>query len=469
MFDTRPSRRDVLRAGVTGALAAAAVTAVKPQSAVAAGTPAVRPNVLLIVCDQLGFDAMGWAGCPDVSTPNLDRLRQRSVAFNRAHSPDPVCSPARGALFTGRMPVETGVIANAREVRAEVPNIGQWLSQHSSYETVYCGKWHLVDGWAREGGVPGFTVLPVGDGQGALVDHTITLSCEAYLGNRRTSEKPFLLVASYMQPHDICLWGIQQEQLVPADLPFPQLRDRLPALPPNHTDRPPAPASLDRLRFKRFKTDEQWRYYLYNYYRLVEQLDTEVGRLLQALERSGQADNTVVIFTSDHGDGRARHGHVQKGYPYDEAVRVPLMVSWPGRLRPPVLDDEHLVGLIDLVPTICDYAGIEPPPKARGRSLRPLLEPSSAPVPWRDHIVSQYRQSGRTVRTDRYKFVREVGDPVLQLFDLHNDPWETRNLYQEAALTDVVAHHARLLDAHEAAMEYAPNVDPKTLREKVEA
>jgi choline-sulfatase len=465
--------------GLTGAVVAATGLAGPSRVASAAGeSPAAsRPNVLLIVCDQLGFDAMGWTGCPDVSTRNLDRLRQRSVAFNRTHSPDPVCSPARGALFTGRMPAETGVIANAGQIRPDIPNLGQWLSQHGNYDTAYCGKWHLSDGWAREGGVPGFTVLPVGDGQGALVDHTITLSCEAYLNNRRAGEqagerpggKPFLLVASYMQPHDICLWGIQQEQLVPAELPFPQLRDRLPALPPNHTARPAAPASLDRLRFKRFKSDEQWRYYLYNYYRLVEQLDTEVGRLLAALDRSGQADNTVIIFTSDHGDGRARHGHVQKGYPYDEAVRVPLMVSWPGRLRPATLDDQHLVGLIDLVPTICDYAGIQPPPKARGRSLRPLLEPSTAPVDWRDHIVSQYRQSGRTVRTDRYKFVRERGDPTLQLFDLHNDPWETRNLYQDPALADVVAQHAQLLDVHEAALDYAPNVDPATLREKVEA
>jgi arylsulfatase A-like enzyme len=240
------------------------------------------------------------------------------------------------------------------------------------------------------------------------------------------------------------------------------------ALPPNHRDRPLAPADLDRLRFKRFKTDDQWRWYLYNYYRLVEQLDTEVGRLLAALERSGEAENTVILFTSDHGDGRARHGHVQKGYPYDEAVRVPLMVSWQGHTKPAELDDKSLVSLLDILPTICDYAGIKPPPNARGASLRPLIEPAAGAVAWRDHVISQYRQSGRVVRTERFKFVRQIGDPVQQLFDMNNDPWETRNLYQEPSLRDVVAEHARLLDVHEAALDYAPNVDRSTLREKVE-
>jgi arylsulfatase A-like enzyme len=466
------SRRELLRAGLTGAVAAAATGLAWPRDARAVDVPASptsRPNILLIVCDQLGFDAMSWAGCTDVSTPNLDRLRSRSVAFNRTHSPDPVCSPARGALFTGRMPVETGVIANAREVRADLPNMGQWLSQQGGYETVYCGKWHLSEGWAREGGVPGFTVLPTGDGQGALVDHTITLSCEAYLDHRKApADKPFLLVASYMQPHDICLWGILQEQLVPTELPFPQLRNLLPQLPPNHSERPLAPADLDRLQFKRFKTDEQWRFYLYNYYRLVEQLDLEVGRLLTALERTGHADDTVVLFTSDHGDGRARHGHVQKGYPYDEAVRVPLLVSWPGHLRQPELNDRDLVSLLDIVPTICDYAGIAAPSNARGRSLRPLLE-GTVGVAWRDHVVSQYRQSGRVVRSDQYKYVRQIGDPVQQLFDMRNDPWETRNLYLEPSLRDVIAEHGRLLDAHEAGLSYAPNVDRATLREKVQS
>jgi arylsulfatase A-like enzyme len=351
-------------------------------------------------------------------------------------------------------------------VRPELPNLGQWVSQNTNYETAYCGKWHLSEGWAQEGRVPGFRVLPTGDGQGALVDRTITLSCSSFLESRKAQDKPFLLVASYMQPHDICLWGIQQEQLVPAELPFPQLRDLLPELPPNHRSRPLAPADLDRLRFRRFKTDEQWRYYLYNYYRLVEQLDAEVGRLLAALERSGRAEDTVVIFTSDHGDGRARHGHVQKGYPYDEAVRVPLMVSWPGRTRPPAVDYISLVSLIDLVPTICDYAGAQPPPNARGRSLRPLLEGGGVAASWRNHVVAQYRQCGRVVRSDRYKFVRHQGDAVQQLFDLREDPWETRNLYQEASLRDVVAEHARLLDAHEASLDYAPNVDRLTMREK---
>ena len=465
---TSISRRSILQAGAVGVLTALAGGL--PRTVMAAPALPKKPNVLLVICDQLGWDAMKWSGCRDVSTPNLDRLAANSVTFDRAHSPNPVCSPARSALFTGRMPVEAGVIANAREIREGLPTMGPWIAD-AGYDTAYCGKWHLKEGWAYEGGVPGFTVLPTGNGQGALVDHTITLSCEAYLQNRKASaaDKPFLLVASYMQPHDICFWAINGEYMVPSAVPFDGLQ--LPELPPNLTARPEAPADLDKLRFKRFKNDEQWRFYLYNYYRMVEMLDAEVGRLLQSLEKSGEADNTVIIFTSDHGDGRGRHGHVQKGYPYDEASRVPLMVSWPGHIAPRPTDDRHLASLLDILPTICDYAGAKPPDNLRGKSLRPLLETNSASataVPWRDHLIGEFRQAGRFVRTDRYKYVQFKGDPVEQLFDLREDPWETRNLYKETPLADVLARHRNLLAVHEAAMDYAPNIDRATSRDKDE-
>jgi choline-sulfatase len=412
------------------------------------GTPSPsgqRPNFLILVCDQLGLDAISGHGCADVRTPNIDRLVRRGTTFLESHSTNPVCSPARSSLFTGRMPVETGVISNNRPIHPSVPNMGHWLGR-AGYESVYCGKWHLPGGYPTE--IEGFTVLPSGGGQGDLVDSTVARNCEAYLKNR-TGAEPFLLVASLLQPHDICYWAIQHEALVPENLPFEQLADSLPPLPPNHKARPSAPERLDRMIYENF-SDEQWRYYLYIYYRQVEMLDGDVGRILDAVDDSGRARDTVIVLTADHGDGRGRHQHVQKWYPYEESVKVPMIVSCPGRIAENAADASHLVSGLDLMSTVCDYAGVAPPPDARGRSLRPLCE--QQPTEWREFVASEHHVVGRMLRTPQYKYVRYRDDPVEQLFDMQADPWETKNLYDAPRFAGVVADHRKLLDAWEASL-----------------
>jgi choline-sulfatase len=208
---------------------------------------------------------------------------------------------------------------------------------------------------------------------------------------------------------------------------------------------------LDRsgVYMKKF-SDEQWRYYLYVYYRLVEMLDANIGRILDALEASGQAGNTVVMLTADHGEGAGRHGHVQKWTPYEESVKVPLIFSYPRGIQSGVKDDVHLVSGLDLVSTMCDFAGIPAPPKARGRSLRALLEGKQ--VMWREFVAAEMQRVGRMIRTGRYKYVRYENDPVEQLFDMKADPWETRNLADEARYAAEVAAHRRLLDQWEASL-----------------
>ena len=425
----------------TGAAAAAAL-AVGRAPAAAKAKP---PNFVTILCDQLGFDAIAAHGCPDVRTPNIDRLVARGVSFRESHSTNPVCSPARSSLMTGRMPCETGVISNTRPIHASMPNLGHWLRQHG-YHTVYCGKWHLP--WGYTPAIDGFTVLPVGQGQGDIVDPLVSRSCEAWIKSRPT-DKPFAMVASLMNPHDICYWAIRGKQLVPEQLPFPQLEGKLPELPPNHKARPPAPAGLDRCIYKGF-SDEQWRYYIWIYYRQVEMVDAEIGRIMQAVDDCGLGDDTIFVLTADHGEGRGRHRHVQKWYPYEEGVKVPMVWSCPARIRSGVQDREHLVSGIDVMSTLCDLAGIEAPPSARGRSVRPLLE--GKPVEWREFVVSSHhlhpsrrRSYGHMVRTARYKFVEYEGDPVVQLFDMQADPWELSNLYQDAKYAGEIKTHRKLL------------------------
>ena len=450
----RFSRRTFLKVSAAGAGGLAAGQSLAGRAG-AVGAGAKRPNFLVIICDQLNLDAIAAHGCPHVKTPNLDRLIARGTTFLESHSTNPVCSPARSSIFTGRMPVETGVTTNDLPINPGVPNMGEWL-RRSGYQTVYCGKWHLPEGYPPLA-MPGFEVMPVGKAQGDLCDPIVSRECEAFLNNRAGGE-PFLLVASFLQPHDICYWSIHHDRLVPADLPFAELAGRLPPVPPNNQSRPKAPAKLDRLVFRGF-SEAQWRYYLWCYYRMVEILDADVGRLLAALETSGHADNTIVLFTSDHGEGGGRHSHVQKWYPYEESVKVPLIVSCPGRVAEGLRDADHLVSGLDLMSTVCDYAGAAPPPNVRGFSLRPLLERRAAA--WRDYLVTEHHQVGRMVRTARWKYVQYEGDPVEQLFDLKNDPWEMKNLYDDPQYADVVKDHRRRLKEWESQMIVAPAVAPK--------
>ena len=450
-----PTRRDVLRTG-----AAAALSALTPPRAGA--DRKLRPNFLVILCDQLHIDALSACGNPHVHTPNIDRLVGKGVSFRQSHSANPVCCPARSSLLTGRMPSETGVIANdlpqlqalgltvaagrftEARIIPSIPNLGQWFRQFG-YETVYCGKWHLPKNWAPND-IAGFTVLPVGGGEGSVVDPFTARASAAYLQSRSGSD-PFLLVSSFLQPHDICYWSIFSEDLVPRRLPTAELEGLLPPLPLNHSSRPAAPKVLDGCMFSGF-SELQWRYYLYCYYRQVEMLDAEVGRLLDALEASPHAGNTVVIFTSDHGEGAAHHRQVQKWYPYDEALKVPLVFSCPERMQSGLLDQQHLVSGIDVISTLCDYAGVPAPPHARGHSLRPLLE--GRKVEWRDFIAAEVQVIGRVIRTAQYKYVRYQGDPVEQLFDMEADPGETRNLCAESRSAGVIAAHRKLLEDWES-------------------
>ncbi|MCC7494895.1 MAG: sulfatase-like hydrolase/transferase [Fimbriimonadaceae bacterium] len=439
----RPNRRRFVQTGAA-ALGAAAL----PR----AGAQARRPNLLLIVCDQLNLDGMSALGNPHVRTPNLDRLAARSTLFTESLSPNPVCSPARSALFTGRMPVETGVVTNDRPIRAGLPNLGEWFRANSNYTTAYCGKWHVPNGiFAKD--FKGFTPLVGGGRQGCHDDTWVTTASEAFLRAQARRQEPWLLVSSYMQPHDICYWMIHPQTLVSDQPPLANLTTDLPALPPNHRSRPVGPARVGN-GYTRFTTDEQWRYYLYAYYRMVEMLDQDVGRLLDALDETGQADNTVVVFTSDHGEGAGRHGNVQKWHPYDESLKVPFLISWPGQIAAGKRDSAHLVSLLDISSTFCDYAGLAPPPLARGRSVRPLAE--GRQVEWRDHLVCEWQGDGRIVRTPRHKLVTYRGDPQVQLFDIVEDPWETTTLAAEARHGETIAAHQKLLAEWDRRMDVCP-------------
>jgi arylsulfatase A-like enzyme len=420
--------------------------------AIASNKGGRRPNVLLIMTDQQGLDTVSAGGCKWVNTPNLDRLTQRGISFSESYSTNPVCSPARSSIFTGRTTCETGVIKNNLAIRPDIPNLGQWLSKEG-YETIYCGKWHLPASYS--GSVPGFTVIPGGlGGQGTLGDQAISSACEGYLHNRN-ADSPFLLVASFLQPHDVCNW-IQRHSDAPSQLPFPELENELPPLPPNFKYDPREPSSASPARGQARKWSElQWRYYLWSYYRMVEEVDHEVGRVLNALADTAQADNTLIIFTSDHGEGRGRHQTVTKNFLYDEAAKVPLIMSWPERIPEGISNQTHLVSGLDIMATICDYIGIRPPKNNRGLSVRPLAEGKKPQ--WREFVVTEVRSDrGRMIRTPEFKYIAYRNDPIQQLFDMESDPGETRNLIGVPEYEKTAKDLGKLLESWESHLDHSP-------------
>jgi arylsulfatase A-like enzyme len=445
------SRRNFLK---TNTLGGAALLA--HQNAHAVPATGKKPNILYIITDQQHIQALSAHGCPYVQTPNMDRLVEQGTSFLESYSTNPVCSPARSSLFTGRTTCETSVITNGEGIRPDIPNVGQWMKPRG-YETIFCGKWHIPGSWTYD--IPGFTVLPGGTGgKGTLGDQTISRSCEGYLRNRSGSD-PFLLVATFLQPHDVCNFTsrFSEKSEVPD---YPEIMDNLPPVPDNFEfdGKEPKGARLNRRKVASW-TKLHWQYYLWSYYRMVEEVDAEIGRILNALDDTGEADNTVIILTSDHGEGCGSHQMILKNTLYDESAKVPLVVSWPGNMRENIRDTEHLVSGLDIMATICDYADVPSPPKTRGRSLRPLLENNADA--WQDFVVTEVlHDTGRMIRTNDYKLIAFRDDPVRQLFDMKNDPGETRNLIDDSSVASVYVDLKKTLDEWEAHLDHAPNALP---------
>ena len=452
------ARRTFLQGTAIGLAATlAGSSAAWPAPAVARNRP---PNLLFINVDQLSIYAIPQFGCTRVETPNIDRLAQRGTSFELSHCADPLCSPSRACWFTGRAPTEHGMLFNdlGFHVRPEIPDLGAWL-RRAGYETFHAGKWHIP---GREVG-DSFNVLHEGSTIGDHGDAATARACEALLRSRPAGGDPFLLVAGLMNPHDICEWinvlmhWANLDVRSPEQFPYPQIESQLPPLPRNFTFDPREPEFFAaRVRHSQEHytaawSERIWQYYTWSYYRQVEMVDAAIGRILDALEHSPHAANTLVVFSSDHGDAMGCHRLVHKISLYDHAVRVPMIVAWPGQVAQDHVDRTHLVSGFDLAPTLCDYARTAPPPEMRGRSLRELFEDRGPG--WRDYVVAHSYVIGRMVRSARYKYIAYRGDRTDQLFDMVGDPWETRNLAADPAAAGPMAEHRQMLAQWESRLK----------------
>lgn len=411
------------------------------------------PNIVFIHTDQQHFEALSGLGNKYLRTPNMDRLLRRGTSFSLSYSANPVCCPARSCWYTGRPSSENGMLSNNHKLSPDVPDLGQWFSSRG-YECFYSGKWHIR---GRDPAKSFNTLTADPSGQGELTDPVVSRSAQAFLHSYDES-RPFFLSLGFLQPHDCCYWVFAHNEDI-GSLPYPSIERDLPPLPPNFDYPAQEPPSLVKHLTNVRNWTKKWselhhRYYEWSYYRHVEMVDAELGRALDALEDSKFAENTLIVFTADHGDCLSRRKLVQKWTPYDEALRVPLIVVPPDGPGSGRIDRTHIASGLDIAPTLCDYAGIAAPPKARGRSLRPLVE--GRETEWREFAVSECLTTGRVLITPEYKFVSFEGEQPLQLFDLRTDPWEMRNLASEARHADTVRDLSTRLRSWEKSLEVAP-------------
>lgn len=423
----------------------------------AAALPAVinaadnRPNIIYIMTDQQAAQAVGYAGNPDVKTPNIDRLAARGVRFNNAYCAFPLSGPSRSAMFTGYNPGSVGLRINGTHLPDSLKNntLGQLMSD-GGYETAYAGKWHVHTNPLPAPRAFGFERLH-GFGDEGLAESAVEFL------RRDHSDKPFFLVASFNNPHNICQYA-RSQNLPDGEINYLPL-DSCPNLPANFAVAPydaDVLAKEKSLSYRLYPTEnftpDDWRRYRGAYYGLIEKVDAEIGKIVDEIDRQNLWKNTVVIFTSDHGDGMGAHQWNQKSALYEECANIPFVVCLPGGKNAGKELPQLVNNGIDLMPSLCDWAGIEMPGNRKGKSFRGIAEKGNPEAPHQEYVVTEalFDQTAGTqgwmVRTPDFKYVLyEVGKNREQLYDMRSDRGEMRNLAVEARYRDELLRHRDLL------------------------
>jgi arylsulfatase A-like enzyme len=447
-----------------------------------AGTPTVTPgpsrargpNVLILIGDDHAGGTLGIDGDPRQATPRLDALARQGVRFDRAYCNAPVCSASRQSFLTGRLPHAVGVTLLMTPLPEEAITLGEWLKAHG-YRTAAFGKMHFngpsahgfdersdLASWGKHlklyppaGGVRLGPWRPFVDTAATWLNadcRPVNLPAEAmdssYFADgaiqflRRPHDRPFLLVASFYDPHSPFHFPREWEgRYRPDQFPVP------PASKSDLAERPEVFATLSQRDFRGIQAA---------YYTSLSFLDHQVGRVLDALDASGHADDTIVIYLGDNGYLLGQHGRFEKHCFYEQSVRVPLIVRWPGKL-PEDRRTPEMVELVDVVPTLLDLLGLPRPPHLHGISLVPLLKGASPRDGGRgrDVVFSEYPENEEAmIRSSRYKLIVGTGQrrrkdgfravrpptgPYQRLYDLEADPDETTDLSGKPELVGVKA------------------------------
>jgi arylsulfatase A-like enzyme len=434
-----------------------------------------RPNVLFVMSDDhcsQALSAYGGRLASACRTPNIDRLAQEGIRFDNCFVTNSICTPSRAAIFTGKYAHKNGVYKFTALNQAQ-PTLPKMM-RRAGYRTAIIGKYHLhsnpvgfdfwsilpgqgeyhdpefiemgdesPSGWLRNGERTGY--------RGHCTDVIASKAIDA-LRDLGRSDQPFLLFCHFKAPHDTWEYAERYDEfLVGVDIPEPpnlfddyegrsdMLRKQLQYIGSewgNHTNFKEETAHLRGSARKK----RQYQLYLKKYLRCVKGVDDNVGRILDYLDESGLAKNTVVVYTADQGFFLGEHGLYDKRIMYEEALRMPLLVRWPGRVRAGSVSDDMVLN-VDFAPTILEIAGAEPHSGMQGRSLLQLLE-GRRPDDWRTSMYYRYYRSHFEteahfgVRTRTHKLIYFDDIDQWEMYDLRRDPTEMHNLANNPAHRD---------------------------------
>lgn len=412
-----------------------------------------KPNILFLFSDDQRFDTIAALGNTEVKTPNLDRLVRRGTSFTHAAimggTQGAVCIPSRAMLLTGKT-----LFRAEPALKNGAMLMPQWFQKHG-YVSYISGKWHNNKNQLR--GFDNGAVYFGGMGKANATNDGTTVPVQEYDGEKwselrevqdatqfftdkalqfldeheeKHKDKPFFAYVPFTTPHDPRLAPKKWHDLYdPAKI----------TLPPNFLAQHPFDNGELQVRDELLaafpRMPDEIRRHIADYYASISWLDFHVGRLLDALEKSGQLQNTIIVFAGDNGLAVGQHGLMGKQNVYEHSVRVPLIIAGPG--VPQNQRNEAFCYLLDLFPTLCDLSGLPLPEGLEGRSLAPLLRGEN--MPGRGDLFFAYRDLQRSVRIRGLKLIENYGpDRVTQLFNLDVDPWETHNLAGEPAYAETL-------------------------------
>lgn len=430
------------------------------------------PNIIFIITDQQSESMMSISGNKYINTPAMDYIANNGIRFTRTYVTNPVCSPSRVSLMTGRFPGyfidkngnqvrANGGSMNILEMSADVLNttIAAYLKE-AGYDLVFGGKQHLPTPLEPER--LGFSVLTE-DGRGELAGMTADFI-------RKDHSRPYFMMVSLINPHDICYMAIRdfadstglidlqknaktaldaldRAMVTPSGISKAEFFEKYcPPLPPNFEPQEDEAKAIgvfldrDPRSFRRgareLYTEEQWRMHRWAYARLTEMADAHVQLILNALIDSGKEEETLVIFTSDHGDNDGSHRLEHKNVLYEESIKVPFAAMWKGKIPAGQVNRTHLVSLgLDLLPTVGDYAGVKAAADPRGLSLKPLFEGKE--VKWRKTLGVEGELSRMVISESGLKYIRyDAAGFEERLMDLTIDPYEKTHVTNKPSYTE---------------------------------
>ncbi|WP_240927674.1 sulfatase-like hydrolase/transferase [Paenibacillus thiaminolyticus] len=430
-----------------------------------------RPNVIVLVADDHRYESIRAHGNPEVLTPTLDRLAERGVSYQSTNiiggMDGAVCSPCRACLNTGSsifgatVKQELGDTVEKMTLSPQKRTMGETFQQHGYYAYAV-GKWHndtasfnrsfaggnriFFGGMSHHREVPVYAYDPTGSYTSSQRTVESTFSTELFTDEaeafirRYDREEPFFLYVAYTSPHD------------PRTAPEPYASqyegDRV-TVPGNFLPEHPFDNGEMHIRDEGLaglpRTKDEVQRHIADYYAMITHMDAQMGRLMQALEETGRMDDTIVVYTSDHGLAVGQHGLMGKQNLYEHSIRIPWLMAGPGvPAKGPISGQVYQM---DIYPTLCELAGIPVPASVEGRSMAGLLRGEAGAE--RNTVYALYKDTQRMVKDGRYKLIRYrksgvtgEGTDMVQLFDLLEDPGELRNLAQEPELQQ----HIRRLD-----------------------